>query len=88
MPVASGRVVLRASYASCTRAATEDRTLSFTFIHVWRSGNSRITKCQGSANTNRLFPALGRSSGVSPVKCDDVPPEPVLTATNWRPSTA
>ena len=44
--------------------------------------------CSGNANTNRLFPALGRSSGVSPVKCDDVPPEPVLTATNWRPSTA
>ena len=42
----------------------------------------------GRANTNRLFPALGRSSGVSPMKPDAVAALPVLTATNWRPSTA
>ena len=45
-------------------------------------------RVKAKQNTNRLFPALGRNSGVSPVKCDDVPPEPVLTATNCRPSTA
>ena len=42
----------------------------------------------GSANTNRLLPALGRSSGVRRMKPDAVPAEPVLTATYCRPSTA
>ena len=45
-------------------------------------------RAHGKPNTNRLLPALGRSSGVRPVKWADVPPEPVLTATYWRPSTA
>ena len=41
----------------------------------------------GSANTNRLLPELGRSSGVSP---DSRAADrfPVLAATYWRPSTA
>ena len=52
------------------------------------AGAATADPAQGKPNTNRLFPALGRSSGVSPVKCDDVPPEPVLTATNCCPSTA
>ena len=37
----------------------------------------------GKPNTNRLFPPLGRSSGVSPDRR-----EPVLATTYWRPSTA
>ena len=37
---------------------------------------------------NRLFPELGRSSGVRPMKCDAVPPDPVATATYCWPSTA
>ena len=41
-----------------------------------------------SAKTNRLLPALGRSSGVRRVKPDAVPDVPVLTATYCRPSTA
>ena len=45
-----------------------------------------IATCQGSANTNRLLPTLGRSSGVSRRLVP--PPAPVLTATYWRPSTA
>ena len=56
--------------------------------HDSREASPRSTQGQGNANTNRLFPALGRSSGVNPVKCDEVPPEPVLTATNCCPSTA
>ena len=51
--------------------------------HLWNTG-----ECYGSANTNRLFPELGRSSGVNPMKWADVPPVPVLTATYCRPSTA
>ena len=42
----------------------------------------------GRANTNRLFPALGRSSGVSGRNRFDVPEVPLLAATYWRPSTA
>lgn len=44
-------------------------------------------ECQGSANTNRLLPELGRSSGVSPDRraADRLP---VLAATYCRPSTA
>ena len=40
----------------------------------------------GSANTNRLLPELGRSSGVR--RRFTPPPAPVLTATYWRPPTA
>ena len=42
----------------------------------------------GNANTNRLFPALGRSSRVSRSSRLEMPDWPVLTATYWRPSTA
>ena len=58
------------------------------FGYSYKRGLQKPVGSQGNANTNRLFPALGRSSGVSPVKCDDVPPLPVLTATNCCPSTA
>ena len=43
---------------------------------VWTAG-----VYSGSANTNRLLPALGRSSGVSPMKPEAVAALPVLTAT-------
>ena len=43
---------------------------------------------QGRANTNIVFPALGRISGVRLVNADAVPALPVLTATYCRPSTA
>ena len=42
----------------------------------------------GRVNTNRLLPALGRSSGVRRMKPDAVAAEPVLTATYWRPPAA
>ena len=42
----------------------------------------------GSANTNRLLPALGRISGVRRINPDAVAALPVLTATYCRPSTA
>ena len=42
----------------------------------------------GSANTKRVLPALGRSSGVRRLKAPDVSERPVLTATYWRPSWA
>ncbi|MCY4121055.1 MAG: hypothetical protein OXG72_09070 [Acidobacteria bacterium] len=48
----------------------------------------RALQRQGSANTNSVLPRLGRNSGVRALKCPDVPPVPVLTATYWRPSTA
>ena len=45
-----------------------------------------VSSCQrsGNANTNRLFPWLGLSSGVRLMNRG----VPVLTATYWRPSTA
>ena len=49
-------------------------------------GTRRGLAYSGSANTNRLLPLLGWSSGV---RRRLIPaPEPVLTATYWRPSTA
>ena len=49
---------------------------------------ARYAGYSGRTNTNRLLPALGRSSGVRRVKPDAVPAVPVLTATYCRPSTA
>ena len=42
----------------------------------------------GSANTKRLLPLLGRSSGVIAAQREALPPTPVPAATYWRPSTA
>ena len=42
----------------------------------------------GSPKTNRLLPALGRSSGVMRSWVDDWAALPVLTATYWRPPAA
>ena len=42
----------------------------------------------GKANTNKLLPMLGRSSGVSRANACELPDGPVLIATYCRPSTA
>ena len=41
-----------------------------------------------NANTNSVFPLLGRSSGVRRLKAPDVSDRPVLTATYCLPPTA
>ncbi len=49
---------------------------------------ARLQSDSGNAKTKRLFPALGRISGVRRMNPDAVAALPVLTATYWRPSTA
>ena len=74
------RVVNSAGPAPKTRAP---RRLRRTLPDVTdRAGHS------GSANTKRLLPLLGRSSGVIAAQREALPPTPVPAATYWRPSTA
>ena len=78
------------------RAPCRDGVLGAWFCGVWRRFRLqhpfphylRERTISGSANTKRLFPALGRISGVSPMNPEAVPAVPVLTATYCRPSTA
>ena len=72
--------------SACLPGGAERTKAAESAFSGWRP--RRLVVPYGSAKTNSVLPELGRSSGVRAVKCDDVPPVPVLTATYWRPSTA
>ena len=73
-------------FASGTRARWPQLAIGERLLQ--KTPESETRGCYGNANTKRLLPLLGRSSGVNWRKLAVVAARPVLTAMYCRPSTA